>query len=278
MEDLPTRKCSWLLPTYVKQVEYEKVREINFTSARKMKNDLDAKIENLANVSSPVDSAKGNISKEIPVPSKPEMDAFYAKLSKSSSKPITLSLIPEYADSYVLKSHSVPTISALFDKKYLNLSYPELLKACHEVDIKITMEQITQVERDSVTQAKGNSFFRHRAGRIGASQSKAACQTNPAMPSQSLIQSICYPELNKLNTKAVIHGCQHEEEAIRAYEEIMKKEHINFKIEKCGLMINEEYPWLHATPDFLCACDCCGEGCGEVKCPIPLRIAILITM
>ena len=162
----------------------------------------------------------------------------------------------------------MPTISDLFDKKYLDLCYPELLKACHEVDIKITKEQITQVERDSVTQAKGNSFFRHRAGRIGASQSKAACQTNPAMPSQSLIQSICYPELNKLNTKAIIHGCQHEEEAIRAYEEIMKKQHINFKIEKCGLMINEEYPWLHATRDFLCSCDCCGEGCGEVKCPL----------
>ena len=77
-------KCSWILPTYVKQVEYEKAREINFTSARKMKNDLDAKIENLPNVSSPVDSAEGNISKDIPVPSKPEMDAFYAKLSKSN--------------------------------------------------------------------------------------------------------------------------------------------------------------------------------------------------
>ena len=49
-----------------------------------MKNDLDAKIENLPNVSSPVDSAEGNISKDIPVPSKPEMDAFYAKLSKSN--------------------------------------------------------------------------------------------------------------------------------------------------------------------------------------------------
>ena len=49
-----------------------------------MKNDLDAKIENLPNVSSFVDSAEGNISKDIPVPSKPEMDAFYAKLSKSN--------------------------------------------------------------------------------------------------------------------------------------------------------------------------------------------------
>ena len=130
------------------------------------------------------------------------------------------------------------------------------------MDIKITKEQITQVERVSVTQAKGNSFFRHRAGRIGPSESKAACQTNPAMPSQSLIQSICYPELNKLNTKAIIPGCQYEEEAIRANEGIMKKQHTNFKIEKCGLMINEEYPCLHATPDFLCSCDCFGEGCG----------------
>ena len=235
------------LPIYVKHVEYEKVREINFTSARKMKNDLDAKIENLSNVSSPDNSAKGNVSKEIPVPSKPEMDTFYAKLSKSCGKPIALSLIPVYADSYILKSRGVPTISDLFDKKYLALSYPELLKACQEVDIEITKEQILQVERYTVAQAKGNSFFRHRAGRIGASQSKAACQTNPAMPSQSLIQSICYPELIKLNTKAVIHGCQHEQEAISAYEEIMKKELINFKIEKCGLMINEEYPWLHET-------------------------------
>ena len=24
---------------------------------------------------------------------------------------------------------------------------------------------------------------------------------------------------------------------------------------------------MHATPDFLCSCDCCGLGCGEVKCP-----------
>jgi len=75
------------------------------------------------------------------------------------------------------------------------------------------------------------------------------------MPSQSLIQSICYPELNKLNTKAVRHGCKHEQDAINTYENAMKKEHVNFKVVKCGLIINEEYPWLHASPDFLCSCD-----------------------
>ena len=36
---------------------------------------------------------------------------------------------------------------------------------------------------------------------------------------------------------------------------------------RCGLFINKQYPWLHASPDYLCSCDCCEEGCGEVKCP-----------
>ncbi|KAK2551354.1 hypothetical protein P5673_027753 [Acropora cervicornis] len=69
------------------------------------------------------------------------MDAFYAKLCKYSSKPIALSLIPKYADSYILKSHCVPTSSNLFNKKYLDLCYPELLKACHEGISNIPVQQ-----------------------------------------------------------------------------------------------------------------------------------------
>ena len=56
--------------------------------------------------------------------------------------------------------------------------------------------------------------------------------------------------------------------AINAYEQVMKQKHSDFKIVKCSTFINKEYPWLHAAPDFLCFCDCCGEGCGEFKCPL----------
>ena len=41
-------KCSWLLPTYVDHVEYAMVQDINFTSAKKMKADLDEKISSLS--------------------------------------------------------------------------------------------------------------------------------------------------------------------------------------------------------------------------------------
>ena len=40
-------KCSWILPSLVSEVEYARVRDINFKSDKKMKADLDATIENL---------------------------------------------------------------------------------------------------------------------------------------------------------------------------------------------------------------------------------------
>ena len=45
----------------------------------------------------------------------------------------------------------------------------------------------------------------------------------------------------------------------------MKSIHKNFSLTRCGLFINKEHPFLHATLDFLTQCDCCGLGRGEVK-------------
>ena len=30
----------------------------------------------------------------------------------------------------------------------------------------------------------------------------------------------------------------------------MKEKHTNFQVTKCGTFINQQYAWLHATPDF----------------------------
>lgn len=55
----------------------------------------------------------------------------------------------------------------------------------------------------------------------------------------------------------------------------MKESHSNFKIIRCGILINEEYPWLHTTPDFLCSCDC-EEGCGDVKYTFCIEVTSII--
>ena len=46
--------------------------------------------------------------------------------------------------------------------------------------------------------------------------------------------------------------------------------HLNYQTMKCGMFVHQDFPWLHGTPGFLSVCDCCGESCGEVKCPFCL--------
>ena len=126
------------------------------------------------------------------VPTETEMDTFYKNLDSSKIKPVALSLIKPYSDQFVSESSSILTIPDLFDNDNFNLSYTDLLKKCFEVEISLSSEDISHIERDTQSQANGSAFFRHKAGRIGALVSGAVCRTNPAQPSQSLIKSICY--------------------------------------------------------------------------------------
>ena len=49
----------------------------------------------------------------------------------------------------------------------------------------------------------------------------------------------------------------------------MRSTHVNFKLERCGMFINKDYQFIHATPDW-CRVIFCGLGIGEVKCPISI--------
>ena len=41
--------------------------------------------------------------------------------------------------------------------------------------------------------------------------------------------------------------------------------HKGFRTKKCGLLINQEYPWIAASPDAVIECDCHGIGVLEAK-------------
>ena len=86
------------------------------------------------------------------------MNNFYEELSKCrDSKPIALSLIPQSAQSELLQSRTIPTINDLFDKNYLDLTHPELLKVCK---VELSKEQSKAVERDTISEAKGNNILK----------------------------------------------------------------------------------------------------------------------
>ena len=47
----------------------------------------------------------------------------------------------------------------------------------------------------------------------------------------------------------------------------MRNIHTNFSLKECGLYISTQHPFIGASPDGVVNCDCCGEGCIEIKCP-----------
>ena len=96
---------------------------------------MDDKIRHLCDEPVPDSSPQRAAVKKNPDPTKAEMDTFYAALSKCQIKPIALILIPEYADSYVDESLTIPNVSDHFNQKYLNLTYPELLNFDHRVHL-----------------------------------------------------------------------------------------------------------------------------------------------
>ena len=104
---------------------------------------------------------------------------------------MALSLIPAYADQFVAERRAVPVVTDLFNTDNLDMNFPELLKLWLNVNLVISDEQKKQVEKDTRSQAKGSGFFRHRAGRIGASVSGVGFHSNHQGPvPQSLIKLI----------------------------------------------------------------------------------------
>ena len=63
-------------------------------------------------------------------------------------------------------------------------------------------------------------------------------------------------------------GCAHEQDAIIAYINVTKSQHSNVRVQKTGLFLSPERPYIGASPDGIMQCDCCDKKViVEVKCP-----------
>ena len=160
---------------------------------------------------------------EVAAPSQAEVENFYSKLSKCNSKPFVLSLVSPYAQSYVLLSLNISTVMDIFKKQNLELSCNELLNCARKPALRLQKEKLIRCKKTPFHSRAELIFSSTEQRGLVPRRVKAAAHSDPAMPSQSLIQRICYPELHKVNTKAVHHGCKHEASAISAFEESMKK-------------------------------------------------------
>ncbi|XP_077493418.1 uncharacterized protein LOC144104345 [Amblyomma americanum] len=254
-----TQKENIWLPAYVEKVQFKRLRDINFTSSRGRKEQIDGT------------RAEGQQKRrrlEIPGPSPEELNALYDDIGKDGAVPALFSVLDDRCDVFqepVKKPAS--HLRNLFTDDALGDSYDVLVNKARELMSTLTISEGTVKEVESLTKQQSDSphWFSYRAGRITVSLMKKACHTKAANPSVSLIKEICYPEAQTMKVPAIMWGRNHEKDALAAYANSEGTKHDNFKLSKSGLHLSTRYPFSGATPDALVSCSCCRKGVAEFK-------------
>lgn len=166
----------------------------------------------------------------------------------------------------------IPSLKKFYDPKHEKLGLEELgLEELRELgrntDISMSSSDIARTFLRTKQQAKNREWYEGKAGKIGGSGLYDILHTNEMEPSISLIRRICYPYEHRFSSKQTNYGCNHEKDAIKLYLQNMTGGHENFTYEDSGWIVHPDHFDFGATPDGLVSCECCGEGCVEIKCP-----------
>ena len=143
--------CSWLLLAAVSGVPYAPVSDMNFTSAKKLRKNLDKSINSLP-TSCITSSGQGTVTDKGTVTTPPATKSkasisvpTVTELNLCKTKSLALSLIHPFSDYFITKSRHIQTIPYLFDKKYLDMEYHNLLEAWSNVNNEIIEDEIKKV-------------------------------------------------------------------------------------------------------------------------------------
>lgn len=200
------------------------------------------------------------------------LDGFLKELNEIVPDAVILQIVNPYASEKIKSSPSNLPLSLpekLFNLAHQKYSVDTLRNL--KINFTKTKEEQVAVFQNTKNQSRDRNWFKLRAGRITSSNFKSACSTNLEKPSLSLIKMICYPLTVTFHSKFTKYGILNEQKARKAYADSMKVHHQNFRVSEAGFCISTKMSQFGASADGVITCDCCGEGCLEIKCPFRLK-------
>ncbi|MEE6517973.1 hypothetical protein FKM82_028619 [Ascaphus truei] len=143
---------------------------------------------------------------------------------------------------------------------------------------KLSLEDIANIERETVGQSENSTWHEWRQNRITASlahqisHSRFANQQSEEVP-KSYLKAVLGTGA-RVQTAAMTWGVKNERAAVRAYERLASERAGGpVKVDDCGLFIHPGKNWLAASPDGIVKDGRTGKTLGilEVKCPYKHR-------
>lgn len=125
----------------------------------------------------------------------------------------------------------------------------------HMARITKTELEIQEIETLTKNQSSSSEWFEERRTRLTASNFGLVCNRKPQSLSAPVVNKLLYTSFTSHSTR---YGRIHEATALKQVEE-----RLGVSVERSGLFIDHELPFLAATPDGLIGED----GIVEVKCP-----------
>ena len=138
----------------------------------------------------------------------------------------------------------------------------------------VSEEEVNAINKLTWGQSTNPLWKELRKGRLTASNFYAihtkvlSFKKNANCDIQSLLSQIMGYKTVNPNVKSLKYGREMEPIAKSEFMKMYRKCHDNVSFDECGLFLDEEHPYLAASPDLLVSCSCCGEGLVEFKCPL----------
>lgn len=126
--------------------------------------------------------------------------------------------------------------------------------------LELSKQQREELQTATQGQSRSGMWLEERRKRLTASNFGEVCKMLPATGCGRLVKGMLYGQVDNKFTR---YGKVNEESALRKMEQ-----ELQITIDKCGLFVDEDIPYLGASPDGLVRDE---DGLVEVKCPYTAR-------
>ena len=208
---------------------------------------------------------------------KQSQDQFLAQWTEINSRSVIFKAFPT-PDTPVNAPPSLVEAAAIYSKAHENKEEPEYVADFLE-SLHFTKEQCQIIERESRGQGDSSYWSEQRKGRITASVfhdvhtkvQRLLARRKRVIKVKPLTARVMghHPSLEHL--PAIQWGRTHEKDAKDAFIKSEFGKHKKLEVQEAGLFVKNDLPYIGASPDAVCYCECCTQFVIEIKCPYSIR-------